>query len=69
MNPDRMIVIRDVTKEECWWLQETVPTGTVVYRFWGTTYGVIGNGTPVTYNADGEYPFFELPYDSVVPDD
>jgi len=39
--------------------------GTIVYKFDGCTYGCIGDGMAVTLKA-GEYPFFELPLDSIV---
>jgi len=38
--------------------------GTIVYKFDGCTYGCIGGGMAVTLKA-GEYPFFELPLDSI----
>ena len=65
--PDNLVqeyvVTRDVTPGECRWLRETVTAGTVVQRFWGVTYGVIGNGIAVS--RDGGYPFFEMPRDAL----
>lgn len=57
---------RDVTPEECPWLDETVHSGTTVYRCVKHTYGCVGpRGMAATYNPEGDYPFFELPTDSL----
>lgn len=60
----RWIVTRDVTPEECWWLGETVTAGTVVHRCARTTYGAVRD-FPATLDPDGDYPFFELPWDAI----
>jgi hypothetical protein len=57
-------VVRDVTPDECWWLSETVASGTTVHRYMGHTYGVVGPGIAVTLEP-GKTPFFELPRDAV----
>jgi len=58
-------VTRDVTKEECFWLDETVIKGTIVYPFYGCTYGCISdNGIAVSLISDVN-PFFELPLNSL----
>jgi hypothetical protein len=57
-------VVRDVTREECQWLNGTVKKGTTVYRYSGHVYGCIGYGVAVTL-VKGETPFFELPHDSI----
>lgn len=59
-------VTRDVTPDECWWLGETVTAGTVVYRCTRPTYGAVRE-FPATLDPDGDYPFFELPWDAVEP--
>lgn len=59
-----LILSRDVGREECPWLKETMPKGTTVYVFRNTTYGCIDyeKGTACTFSEDGlTYPFFELP--------
>ena len=60
----KLHVTRNVTKEECPWLERTVTKGEPVYRFYGCTYGCIGAGVAVSYQ-DGKTPFFELPRDTV----
>jgi hypothetical protein len=56
-------VKRDVTKEECDWLRETVDEGSIVYECVYNTYGCISpSGIAVTKDEEGGYPFFELPY-------
>lgn len=65
----RMRVIRVPTEDECWWIREgQLKVGDTVYLFEQTTYGVIGNGTAVSF-VKGEYPFFEIPWDAIEPDD
>jgi len=62
----RYYLTRDVTQEECDWLDETIKSGTIVYKFYGSTYGCIGpNGVAVTFSEEGNNPFFELPFDSL----
>ena len=58
-------VIRDITTEECPWLENTILKGQIVYSYTGCTYGCIGhNGKAVSLEL-GVDPFFELPYDSI----
>lgn len=54
-------VMRDVTMQECRWLNADVPAGTKVYRWTGPTYGCISDeGIAVTL-VRGREPFLELP--------
>jgi hypothetical protein len=63
----QFVVMRDVTPAECDWLAETIPRGAAVWRIIRDTYGAIGpNGIGVTFDPDGDYPFFELPRDALV---
>lgn len=58
---------RDVTKEECHWLDEDRKKGTIVYEYVGHTYGCISpHGIAVTSNPDGDIPFFELPHTALI---
>jgi hypothetical protein len=58
---------RDVTPDECHWLQRDYKAGERVYRCNRATYGAIGwRGTACTLSPDGDYPFFELPTDALV---
>jgi hypothetical protein len=56
-------VIRDVTPEECRWLDRVVKAGEIVQRFDCPTYGCIGPGIAVT-EGPGK-PFFEIPRDAI----
>lgn len=59
------ILTRDVTTEECHWLDEDMQAGTVVYEYDGPTFGVISpNGVACTMVFNFT-PFFELPSDSI----
>ena len=59
-------VVRDITREECDWLDKDIKEDTIVYKFYGVTYGCISsNGIAVTLSSEGDNPFFELQYDSL----
>jgi hypothetical protein len=64
-NNSMYVVKRDVTTDECHWLNETIKEGSVVYKFYGATYGCIDSGVAVTLSKEGKNPFFEMPYDSL----
>jgi len=59
----KFTVNRDVTTEECHWLRNDIPKGTVVFEYTGCTYGCIDSGVAVSMT--GGTPFFELPYDAL----
>ena len=59
------IVNRDVTSDECEWLNETIKKNTILYHFHGHTYGCIGEGIAVTFSEKGDNPFFEMPNNSL----
>jgi hypothetical protein len=59
-------LVRDVTQNECPWLDMDRRTGTVVYRCTKATYGAISwTGIACTDDPHGGYPFFELPANAV----
>ncbi len=58
------VLVRDVTTEECDWLDADLEKGKVVYRYDGYTYGVIGRGIAVSDVLD-QTPFYEIPRDAV----
>ncbi len=62
-------VKRIITKEECDWLDNEIKENTIVYKFYGATYGCIGpNGTAVSFHPPDDSvknPFFELPRDAL----
>lgn len=60
-------VTRDVTIDECWWLpMPVVAEGTLVYPYYGPTYGCIDHsaGRAVSLQP-GEPPCFQMPYDAL----
>ncbi len=57
---------RDVTRTECAWLKKDIKEGTIVHKFYGTTYGCISPGGIAATSVKGEHPFFELPRSSVI---
>jgi hypothetical protein len=59
-------VIRDVTYNECSWLDRDFIEGEILYEYTGYTYGCISsNGIALTESQDGGEPFFEFPYNAV----
>lgn len=65
MKENRFKLKRTVTPEECSWLDKAVHKGTIVFQFYGATYGCITpNGTAVSI-IKGKGPFFELPNNSL----
>ena len=55
---------RDITNAECFWIEETIPKGTIVEEFTGCTYDCItSTGTAVT--IEGREGFVEVPTNSL----
>jgi hypothetical protein len=66
----KSIIIRDIHQEECPWLDSFIKKGTVVFECNKCQYGcVTSNGIAVTYQSDGDYPFFEVPFNSICFDE
>lgn len=63
MNRER-IILRDLTKDECPWLDEDIVKGTIVYEYFGYTYGCISNKGIAVTNKLNKIPFFEIPRDA-----
>ena len=60
-----LVLNRNVTIQECPWLDEDLPKGTVVWSYDDHTYGCVSSkGVAVTAKA-AETPFFEVPLDAV----
>lgn len=59
-------LIRDVPREECWWLDEDLKKDDEVFKYYGATYGCVSyNGIACTL-IEGETPFFEVPSDALI---
>lgn len=64
--PQEYILIRDVTRKECPWLERNFIKGEIVYECLKHTYGcVTDKGIACTESSSGDYPFFELPKNSI----
>jgi hypothetical protein len=63
---NRIVLGRNLTRDECPWLDRDLKKGDVVYRFLKTTYQCINteNGIACSYEP-GEHPFFEIPLDAI----
>lgn len=59
----KIITTREITRKECPWLEANIVKGTILYKYNGYTYGVIGNGRAVSVEKDVT-PFFEIPKNS-----
>ena len=58
-------VTRDVTVEECPWLEKTVYTGHYVWEYLNYTYGCITDTGIAVSEQHGRTPFYELPKDAL----
>jgi hypothetical protein len=57
---------RKVTQEECSWLDRDYEIGEIVYECLFNTYGCISPyGIAATESTEGDYPFFEIPYNAL----
>lgn len=59
----KYVVIRDVTNEECYWLEDTIKKGTIVYLAYDV-YNACVEGIPVSLKKTLK-PYFELPTSSL----
>jgi hypothetical protein len=60
-----LVLNRDVTQQECPWLDRDLKTGEQVWTYEMFTYGCIQpSGVAVTFKV-AETPFFEVPRDAV----
>lgn len=65
MEPLKYELTRDVTKDECTWLDADLAKGTIVYKYSGITYGCISpRGRAVSVEIGG--PFLEIPRDALM---
>ena len=55
---------RNVTREECFWLDRDYEKGTVMWPWTGGTYGACGDGEALT-EKPGKQPFHEFPKDAI----
>lgn len=59
------VVKKDLSPDEYDWLTHTIPKGTMVYRFYGQTFGSISDdGVAMSLEPD-KNPFFEVPKDLI----
>ena len=59
-------ITKTLTKAQYPWLHDTISPGTIVYKFMNATYGAISrDGVAVSLVSEMEYPFFEIPRNSV----
>ncbi len=57
-------LVRNITKEECSWLDRNFREGEVVHRYSDHTYNCI-SPDGIACSIDGKTPFFELPADAL----
>lgn len=69
MNADKrepsVTMTRDVTTDECPWLDADIPAGTILYKYWGYTYGCVSPAGIALTREQSEPPFFEVPRDAI----
>jgi hypothetical protein len=54
-------ITRDVTPDECSWLEGTLERGKELHEYIGYTYGVVSPAGVACSLNSGETPFFEVP--------
>jgi hypothetical protein len=52
---------RDVSVTKCHWLDTNMKKGTMVYKYYGATYGCVSPYGVACTTEKGKTPFFELP--------
>lgn len=60
-----LITTRVITQQECPWLDNDVPAGTVLWSYDGATYGVVSDNGKAVSAKLAETPFFEVPVDAI----
>lgn len=66
MKTQKYKITRNLTQDECPWLDEKIGQGSTMYSFHGCTYGSIGDGVALTFDSSGGNPFIEIPFDAIV---
>lgn len=56
---------RDINVEKYSWLDKDLPKGSMVYKYYGYTYGFISESGVAVTDEPGKTPFFEIPKDSI----
>ncbi len=56
------VVMRDISQEECWWLERPIFKGEVVYQSLDyKAHEISPIGVAVTSHPNTNFPYFELP--------
>ena len=58
-------LIRNITLNECDWLDRDYKKGEIVFEYPLYTYGVVSSKVVACSEKDSESPFFELPKDAL----
>lgn len=58
------VTIRDITNEECHWITNTIPMGTIVKEYMDCTYGCVSEEGVAVVLPDTDY-FIEIPLNAV----
>ena len=66
---NQVTLTRDVTTEECDWLDRDYLKGEKLFRYDGFTYGVIGEDGVAVSEESQVLPFFEIPRDAIQMED
>jgi hypothetical protein len=65
-KPRRMVLTRDVTRAECWWLMRDFAAGEELWTYLGHTYGAVDTANGIAMSEQpGETPFFQFPLDAL----
>ncbi len=62
----RLIVCREINRNECPWLERTYFPGELVYKYNGPTYGCVARSALAVTELENKIFFFQVPKDSVI---
>jgi hypothetical protein len=66
-RPVKLVILdRDVTRDECHWLERDFKAGEQLYIYYGYTYGCISHKGIACTETEGFTPFFEIPRDALI---
>ena len=63
---EKIKLTRDVTPDECGWLDRTYKKGEILYEYHGCTYGCISNNGTACTETPNQTPFFEIPNNAIL---
>lgn len=64
-GPAELVLVRDVLRSECPWLDRDLRAGERLFRYPGYTYGCVSPAGIAMTEEAGQTPFFEVPREAL----